>query len=135
MTGTPDLPILPAAASDVLRNARKGGTTMAAYLIAIVKVTDDAWVPDYAAKVHDIAAKHGGKYLSRSGNIDTLEGEALEADLIALIQFPDKAALRAFVDDPEYAPFAKARKKGAHNRFYAIDDTDLAGGVPYLPGN
>ncbi|MEL7139618.1 MAG: DUF1330 domain-containing protein, partial [Pseudomonadota bacterium] len=47
---------------------------MAAFLIAQVKVTDDAWVPDYAAKVHDLAAKHGGKYLSRSGAIDTLEG-------------------------------------------------------------
>ena len=106
---------------------------MAAYLIAIVKVTNDTWVPDYAATVHDIAAKHGGEYLSRSGNIDTLEGEALDADLIALIKFPDKAALQAFVDDPDYAPFAKARQAGAVNRFYAIDDTDLAGGVPYLP--
>lgn len=106
---------------------------MAAYLIAIVKVTDDAWVPDYAGRVHDIAAKHGGEYLSRSGNIDTLEGDALDADLIALIRFPDKTALRAFIDDPEYAPFATARQAGAINRFYAIDDTDLAGGVPYLP--
>ena len=36
---------------------------MAAYLIANVKVTDDAWLLDYAAKVHDIVHKHGGKYL------------------------------------------------------------------------
>jgi len=27
---------------------------MPVYLIADVKVTDDAWIPDYAAKVHDI---------------------------------------------------------------------------------
>ena len=44
---------------------------MAAYLIANVKVTDDAW-PGYAAKVHDIVHKHGGKYLSRSANITTI---------------------------------------------------------------
>ena len=42
---------------------------MPVYLIANVKVTDDTWVPDYAAAVHDIAARHGGRYLSRSGNI------------------------------------------------------------------
>ena len=42
---------------------------MPVFLIADVKVTDDAWIPDYAAKVHNIVAKHGGKYLSRSGNI------------------------------------------------------------------
>ena len=32
------------------------------------------WVPSYAASVHDIVLKHGGKYLSRSGNVKTLEG-------------------------------------------------------------
>ncbi len=106
---------------------------MAAYLIAIVEVTDDAWVPEYAGKVHDLAAKHGGKYLSRSGNVRTLEGDTFGGTLIALIQFPDPASLDAFVADPDYAPFAKARQDGSKSTFYAIDDTDLAGGIPYLP--
>ncbi|WP_223252128.1 DUF1330 domain-containing protein [Paracoccus mutanolyticus] len=30
---------------------------MTVYLIAEVKVTDDAWVPDYAARVHEIAVQ------------------------------------------------------------------------------
>ena len=47
---------------------------MTAFLIADIKVTDDKWVPDYAASVHDLVHKHGGKYLSRSGNVKTLEG-------------------------------------------------------------
>ncbi len=33
---------------------------MAVYLIADIKVTDDAWIPDYATNVHDIVNKHGG---------------------------------------------------------------------------
>jgi uncharacterized protein (DUF1330 family) len=45
---------------------------MTAFLIADVKVTDDAWVPAYAAAVHDLAAKHSGRYLARSGNIETI---------------------------------------------------------------
>ena len=106
---------------------------MPAFLIAQVKVTDDAWVPDYATRVHEIAAKHGGKYLSRSGNIKTLEGEDLDTTLIALIQFPSMEALDSFVADPEYAPLGKSRQAGSVSNFYAIDDTDLAGGVPYLP--
>lgn len=106
---------------------------MPVYLIADVKVTDDSWVPDYAAKVHDIAARHGGRYLSRSGNIETLEGKPLDSTLIALIQFPDRDSAKAFADDPEYAPFAKARQAGSVSNFHLIDDTDLAGGVPYLP--
>jgi uncharacterized protein (DUF1330 family) len=76
---------------------------MAVYLIADVKVTDDSWMPDYAAKVHDIVHKHGGKYLSRSANIKTIEGAGLDTTIIALLEFPTMESLQAFVDDPDYA--------------------------------
>ena len=106
---------------------------MPVYLIADVKITDDAWVPAYAAVVHDIAARHGGRYLSRSGNIRPLEGTAPDTTLIALIEFPDRAAVQAFADDPDYAPHGKARQAGSVSNFYVIDDTDIAGTIPYLP--
>jgi len=105
---------------------------MTAYLIADVKVTDDKWIPKYAAVVHDIASKHGGKYLARSGNIKLLEGKPLETTLIALIEFPSIEDAEAFASDPEYAPFAAARQAGSESRFRIIDDTDLAGTIPYL---
>ena len=105
---------------------------MTIYLIAEIKITDEAWVPDYAAKVHDIVHKHGGKYLSRSGNITPVEGEVPDATLVAVLSFPSKEALDGFVADPEYAPFGKARQAGSVSSFYAIDDTDIAGSIPYL---
>lgn len=105
---------------------------MTVYLIADVKITDDAWVPDYAANVHDIVHKHGGKYLSRSGNITNMEGEPLDSTLIALLEFPSLEAAQAFANDPDYAPYAKARQDGTVSKFNIIDDTDLAGTIPYL---
>jgi uncharacterized protein (DUF1330 family) len=105
---------------------------MAAYLIAGVKVNNDSWMPDYASKVHDIVHKHGGKYLSRSGNITTVEGEPSGLDIIALVEFPSVEAAKAFCSDPEYAPFAEARIAGTESRFEIIDDTDAAGTIPYL---
>ena len=48
---------------------------MAVNLLAEIKVTDDKWVPDYAANVHPLVEKHGGKYLCRSANIKVLEEE------------------------------------------------------------
>ncbi len=105
---------------------------MSVFLIADIKITDDSWVPDYAAKVHDIVEKHGGKYLSRSGNISNLEGDPLDAMLVAPIEFPSRRALESFVSDPAYAPFAEARKRGSIGRFRVIDDTDIAGTIPYL---
>ena len=106
---------------------------MTAYLIADIKVTDDSWVPEYAAVAHEFVHKHGGKYLSRSGNVRTLEGKPLETSLIAIMQFPTAQHAMAFVNDPEYAPFAVARQKGSESRFQLIDDTDLAGTLSYLP--
>lgn len=106
---------------------------MPAYLIADLTISDAAWVPDYAAHVHDIVHRHGGKYLSRSGNIETLEGADPGSTVIALVEFPDAAAARAFATDPDYAPYARARQAGSTGVFRVIDDTDLAGGVPYLP--
>ncbi|MES2625672.1 MAG: DUF1330 domain-containing protein [Pseudomonadota bacterium] len=108
---------------------------MSVFLIAEVKVTNDAWIPEYAAAVHKIVEKHGGKYLSRSGNITTLEGNEKDLSLVAIIQFPSSSAVDAFINDPEYQPYGKARQEGSVCQFYTIDDTDIAGSIPYLkPG-
>jgi uncharacterized protein (DUF1330 family) len=109
-----------------------GARTMTVYVIADIKVTDEKWVPAYAASVHDLVHKHGGKYLARSGNVKTLEGKPLDTTLIALLEFPSEEAVKAFATDPEYAPHAVARQRGSESRFQMIDDTDLAGTIPYL---
>jgi uncharacterized protein (DUF1330 family) len=99
---------------------------MTVYMIADIKLTDDKWVPAYAASVHNIVHKHGGKYLARSGNLKSLESKPLDTSLIALLAFPSAEAVRAFLIDPEYAPYAAARQSGSEGRFQLIDDTDLA---------
>ena len=114
------------------RNRNRGGV-MTVYIIADIQVTDDSWVPDYATNVHDIVHKHGGKYLSRSGNITNVEGETPESTLIALIEFPTMEAVQAFASSPEYAPYIEARQAGSVSRLRVIDNTDLAGAIPYLP--
>jgi uncharacterized protein (DUF1330 family) len=77
--------------------------------------------------------RHGGKYLSRSGNVTTIEGKPLDTSLVAIMAFPSKRAAEAFAHDPDYAPFVAARRAGSESRFQLIDDTDLAGTIPYLP--
>ena len=106
---------------------------MTVYLIADIKVTDGAWVPGYAASAHQFVHKHGGKYLSRSGNVRTLEGQPLDTTLIAVMAFPTATAVESFVNDPGYAPYVAARRQGSESRFQLIDDTDLAGTLSYLP--
>lgn len=105
---------------------------MSVFLIADIKVTDDVWVPDYAANVHKLVERHGGRYLSRSGNIETLEGDDMDSTLVAILEFPSREALDGFAADPEYAPYGQARQAGSVSRFHVIDDTDIAGAIPYL---
>lgn len=106
---------------------------MAVYLIADIRVTDDAWIPEYAADVHHIVHNHGGKYLSRSSNITTIEGEELGATVVALLEFPSMEAMQAFTNDPAYEKYRQARQAGSISRFHIIDDTDAVGTIPYLP--
>lgn len=105
---------------------------MSVYLIADIKVTNDGWVPEYAANVHKLVEKHGGRYLSRSGNIETIEGAAKDSTLIAILEFPNRNALDSFATDPDYAPYGQARQAGSVSNFHVIDDTDIAGAIPYL---
>ncbi len=105
---------------------------MSVFLIADIKVTDDGWVPEYATNVHQLVEKHGGRYLSRSGNIETIEGKAKNSTLIAILEFPSRAALDGFAADPDYAPYGEARQSGSVSNFHVIDDTDIAGTIPYL---
>ena len=105
---------------------------MSVYLIADIEVLDEACVPPYAANAHKVVEKHGGRYLSRSGNVETSEGESPKSSRIALIECPSRRALDTFLADPEYAPYAKARQAGSVSRFRVIDDSDIAGTIPYL---
>lgn len=105
---------------------------MAHYMIAQVKVNDDSWMPEYAANVHGLVHRHGGKYLSRSGSVTTLEGKESTADVVALIEFPSEKAMQNFMADPEYAPYAQARISGTDSQLIGIDASDAAGSIPYL---
>lgn len=105
---------------------------MVAYVIADIEITDNKWVPAYAAKAHEFVHKHGGKYLARSGNVKTLEGAPHATTLIALMEFPSSDAAQAFISDPDYTPLVMSRRSGSNSRFQLIDDTDLAGTIPYL---
>jgi uncharacterized protein (DUF1330 family) len=44
-------------------------------------------------------------------------------------------ALDRFAADPDYAPYGTARQAGSIRNFIVIDDTGIAGAIPYLaPG-
>ncbi len=89
---------------------------MAAYMIVNLDIHDPAAYEAYKAKVPVLIARHGGEYLVRGGKCEVLEGRWHPHRLV-LFRFPDSAAVRAFMDDPDYAPLKALRQR--------VADTDL----------
>lgn len=51
--------------------------------------------------VHALVEKHGGRYLAETPEVRKMEGDADAPNVIALLEFPDQAAVEALYADPE----------------------------------
>lgn len=94
------------------------------YSVLDVTPTTEEWIPDYLPVANRLVAKHGGKYLARTGNHEQTEGEKKEAALRVILEWPSKEAAVAFMNDPEYAPHLKARTEGSVSHHYLIQAKD-----------
>lgn len=93
---------------------------MAVYVIVNLDVRDAAAFEEYRAKVPAFIHKHGGEYLVRGGANEVIEGH-WRPKRIVLLRFPDRAAVRAFFDDPEYQPVAQLRQRVADTDIVMVD--------------
>ena len=100
---------------------------MAYYSGLDVTPTDDAWIPDYLPTANARVAAHGGKYIARTTSHEQVEGEAQEAGLRIIIEWPSKDAAQTFMADEAYAPHLAARTAGSVSHHYLIEGKgDLA---------
>lgn len=93
---------------------------MSAYIVGTVSVADPETYKKYAAKTPALLARHGGKFLVRGGDVDTLEGEAFN-DRLVVIEFPSKQALHDFYNDPDYQDALLIRQSASQGRFLAVE--------------
>ncbi len=93
---------------------------MSAYLIIDVDVPDPKRYEVYKRDVVAIVARHGGEYLVRGGEFEVIEGDWRPTRLV-LFRFPDRKAIHAFLDDPDYQPLRNLRHLIAKSRLIAVD--------------
>ena len=93
---------------------------MPAYLIVDVDLRDSTAYEAYKSRVPALIARHGGEYLVRGGEHEVLEGEWRPHRLV-LFRLPDRAAIRAFMADPDYAPLKALRQRIASTDAVAVD--------------
>jgi uncharacterized protein (DUF1330 family) len=82
---------------------------VAAYLLVEHTITNPTKFEEYRVKVGPIIAKHGGRYLTKGGSHKLLETDRRPPDRVALIEFPDMAALNAWYNSSEYQPLIALR--------------------------
>jgi uncharacterized protein (DUF1330 family) len=88
---------------------------MPAYMIFIKNSTKDAEeLKTYGQKAAGAGAGHPIKPLAFYGPLEVLEGDPSEG--VVLIEFPDKAAAKAWYDSPAYQDAKQHRMKGADYR-------------------
>ena len=96
---------------------------MAAYLLAQVEVRDMQQYRQYTARTPDIIAKYGGRFLTRGGEVVTLEGEE-PAGRIVLIEFPSLETVQEFYASAEYQEVKELRLPASTASFLALDGVD-----------
>lgn len=95
---------------------------MPAFLLADVAVADmQAYIDSgYIDNVPRIAARFGGVYRARGGDMEVLEGDWKPTRMV-IIEFPDMARLRAFFECEEYMPYREIRRRLTDSRIVAVD--------------
>jgi uncharacterized protein (DUF1330 family) len=85
---------------------------MTAYLVADIQVTDAAGYEEYRRIVGESIAAFGGRFLTRGGTTEVVEGSWRPKRLV-IVEFPTMEQLRAWYASPAYAPALALRKRCA----------------------
>ena len=97
---------------------------MTYYSVLDVTPTSDDWIPDYLPTANERVSAHGGRYIARTATHEQVEGDAQEAGLRIIIEWPSMEAAKAFMADEDYAPHLAQRTKGSVSHHYLIAGQD-----------
>ncbi len=85
---------------------------MPAYYIGEHIVSDFMLFDAYLAKVVPMIERFGGRYLTKAGSHEILEG-GWKPNRVVIIEFPDIASIKNWYRAPEYRPLIALRRSAA----------------------
>ena len=102
---------------------------MSAYLVVTIDIHDPETYERYKTLAPASIGKYGGRYLTRGGRVEALEGE-WPPQRFVILEFPDMETAKRWHASPEYAE-AKAMRQACASTVLL-----LAEGlpVPFAPG-
>jgi uncharacterized protein (DUF1330 family) len=94
---------------------------MSAFIVVDTQIENPEEYKEYMKLAKPIAEKFGGNYRARGGDMDIRETDLWTPTRMVIIEFPDMAAARAFVDSEEYAPVRPLRRNNAKCTLLILD--------------
>lgn len=92
---------------------------MAVIMIATQHVRDWDLLAEYRKGAGPVVRRHGGELLGRSNAPECLHGEG--TDSVVVFRFPDRAAVDAWLADPDYQPLKRIRDQAVDMNLLLID--------------
>lgn len=93
---------------------------MPAYVTVQLEITDPAIFAEYRKVGGEAVSRHGGRALS-AGRAEMLHDAGTGAMPSVLLEFPDAAAARAWIEDPDLAEVHALRNRGARATVTLLD--------------
>jgi uncharacterized protein (DUF1330 family) len=93
--------------------------TPRAYYIGQHVISNPVAFDIYLAKTIPFIEKHGGRYLTKGGTHEMLEGD--RPSRVVIVEFPGKEAAKAWYNDPGYQPLIPDRHAVTTSTMTLID--------------
>lgn len=93
---------------------------MPAFVIVDIEVNDRTGYEAYKQMAPPTLALYGGVYLARGGATAVLEGDWKPGRLV-ILEFPDAAHARQWLESPEYAPARALRHRTARTNMVLLE--------------
>jgi uncharacterized protein (DUF1330 family) len=93
---------------------------LSAYFVVELEVTNPTGMEPYRAAVPATLAQYGGRYLTRGGATQLIEGGP-EPKRIVILEFADTAAVKRWYNSPEYQKILRIRLANSTGRAFIVE--------------
>ena len=93
---------------------------MKSYVVANVHVENPSAYEDYRSRTAEVIEQYGGRFLTRGGAIELIEGGP-EPKRIVILEFADKEAVKRWYNSPEYQKILPMRLDNSTGRAFIVE--------------
>jgi uncharacterized protein (DUF1330 family) len=93
---------------------------MPAYFVVELEITNQTAMAPYRSAVGATIEQYGGRFLTRGGGTELVEGGP-EPKRIVMLEFADKAAVKRWYNSPEYQKILPDRLANSTGRAFIVE--------------